>query len=344
MTDQNYSKPERVSLRKRFFSLPTLFSFAVAVSVIVFLVTQFDIDWDATWDNIHMMDPWAYMGGLAAYYMSFIFRGVRWRLLALNALDNQADAANIPPALKCSQLIAIGWFVNAIAWLRMGDAYRAYAFAEDSNTAFSWSLGTVLAERVLDMATVAVVIVLSVVILTATSDLSVTSYILVMAFVMAFAVLAIVLTMNRFGPWIYGILPGRFAEGYNRFQQGTLGGFRRKVPMIIALGLAGWLLEMARLHFIAQALNVDLPIVLVPVVALGHAILSTVPTPGGVGVVEPGVMGLLLLSLDRTAAASVALVDRSITYISVILVGGLMFLMREIILMRSANRGAKISS
>jgi len=61
-------------------------------------------------------------------------------------------------------------------------------------------------------------------------------------------------------------------------------------------------------------------------------------------VVEPGVMGLLLLSLDRTAAASVALVDRSITYISVILVGGLMFLMREIILMRSANRGAKISS
>ncbi len=149
--------------------------------------------------------------------------------------------------------------------------------------------------------------------------------------------------MRRFGPRIASFLPGRLADAYHRFQQGTLGGFRGRVPVILALGLAAWLLEMARLYFVARALDVELAIALVPVVALGHAILSTVPTPGGVGAVEPGVMGLLLLSLDRTDAASVALVDRSITYVSVLLVGGLMFLLRQIVRTRSVRSTAETS-
>jgi uncharacterized protein (TIRG00374 family) len=111
---------------------------------------------------------------------------------------------------------------------------------------------------------------------------------------------------------------------------------------MLALGLTGWLLEMARLYFVAQALGVDLGVALIPVVALGHAILSTVPTPGGVGVVEPGVTGLLLLGLDRTDAASVAIVDRSITYVSVLLVGGLMFLLRQTARIRSARNEAAV--
>ena len=132
MTVQDSKTPERVSLRRRFLSLPTLFSFAVAAGVIALLVTRFDLDWAATWDNVRAMDPWTYVAGLAAYYASFVFRGVRWRLLALNAVNGTAEAANVPSALRCSQLIAMGWFVNAITWLRLGDAYRAFAFADDS--------------------------------------------------------------------------------------------------------------------------------------------------------------------------------------------------------------------
>ena len=356
MTNRAQAAPDRVSLRKRFLSLPTLLSFAFAGGVLFLLVTRFQVDWGATWDNIRSINPWLYLTGISVYYASFVFRGLRWRLLALNATTDTAEVADLPSVLRCSQLIAIGWFVNAIAWLRLGDAYRAFAFAEDSNTTFSWSLGTVLAERVLDMATVAVLIFLSVTVLTATSDLTVTTYILVMAFVMAVGVAAIVLTMKRYGTRVatflvmaagvaakvltmmrYGtrvagflvMAAGQLEDAYYRFHQGTMGGFRGRVPLMLALGLASWLLEMARIYFVARALGVDLGIVLIPMVALGHAILSTVPTPGGVGVVEPGVTGLLLLGLDRSDAASVAIVDRSITYVSVLLVGGLMFLLRQ---------------
>jgi len=344
MTTHDQATPERVSLRKRFFSLPTLISFALATGVIFLLVTRFEVDWGATWDNIRSMNPWLYLAALGVYYTSFVFRGLRWRLLALNAMTGAAEDADVPSVVRCSQLIAIGWFVNAIAWLRLGDAYRAYAFAEDSNTTFSWSLGTVLAERVLDMATVAVLIFVSVIFLTATSDLTVTTYILVMAFVMAVGVAAIVFTMKRFGTRAARFLPNKFEVAYRRFHQGAMGGFGGRLPLMLALGTASWLLEMARLYFVAQALGVDLSIGLIPVVALGHAILSTVPTPGGVGVVEPGITGLLLLGLERSDAASVAIVERSITYVSVLLVGGLMFLLRQTVRMRSARNEAAITT
>jgi uncharacterized protein (TIRG00374 family) len=344
MKSNNHKKSQAVSLGKRMMSLPTIVSFGVAGAVIFLLATQFDLDWSETWNNIRHMDKRLYILALLLYYFSFVFRGMRWRLLALNAVDTEEERDRVPSALKCSQIIIMGWFVNSVAWLRLGDAYRALAFSEDAKNTFSWSLGTVLAERVLDMATVAVVIFLSVMVLTATSDLSVSLYIIVMAFVMAFGVLAIILSMRIYGSKVAQFLPDRFAEAYKRFQRGTLGGFKSQLPLMLILGMAGWLLEMARLYFVVQALGLDIGIALIPVVALGHAILSTVPTPGGVGAVEPGMTGLLLLSLDRSNAASVAIVDRSITYISVIIIGGLIFLLRHVMRIRSSRKETPVTT
>jgi len=52
-----------------------------------------------------------------------------------------------------------------------------------------------------------------------------------------------------------------------------------------------------------------------------------VPTPGGVGAVESGVGGLAvrLSSLSAAAAAALVLIDRAITYLSVIVIGAALF-------------------
>ena len=73
--------------------------------------------------------------------------------------------------------------------------------------------------------------------------------------------------------------------------------------------------------------DVGFPLILIT--ALGHAILSTVPTPGGIGAVEPGITSLLMIDLTREGAASIAIVDRSVTYLSVLLLGGLAFLVLQ---------------
>ena len=64
-------------------------------------------------------------------------------------------------------------------------------------------------------------------------------------------------------------------------------------------------------------------------VALAGALLSVFPTPGGIGVVEPGLVGVLMLGVSRESAVAITLVDRTITYLSVVLLGGLVFIFYE---------------
>ncbi len=330
-----------ISLRRRVLSLPTLLSFAVAVAFVAFLATRFDLDWGATLENLRSMDPRLYALALALYYVSFAFRGLRWRLLAKNAGLEDGPDTRLPSALRCATLIVAGWFVNSIAWLRLGDAYRAYLFSRESRTGFSWSLGTVLAERVMDMATVAAIVAVSVLALALTADApdarSLVFRAAAIAALMTVALAALVLAMKAFGARLARLLPGRLESAFLSFRSGAFGSFKQ-LPTLFALGLLGWLMEIARLGFVVQALGAEVGLPMLAIVALAHALLSTVPTPGGMGVVEPGVTGLLALSLARHDAVSIALVDRSITYLSVLVVGGLVLLLRQLATARSRPR------
>ena len=60
--------------------------------------------------------------------------------------------------------------------------------------------------------------------------------------------------------------------------------------------------------------------------ALANAMLTTIPTPGGFGFVEGGLTGLLIL-FGRTdnEAISLVAVDRTISWLSVVLFGGILF-------------------
>lgn len=314
-----------LSLRQRVLSPYTLLSFAVAAAFLYFLSTGFDLDWNQTWTNIREMNPALYVVGLLLYYLSFVFRGIRWRILSRSAGLENVPGARMPSAGHFSQLIIIGWFVNSVAWLRLGDAYRAYALSDEAKTGFSWSLGTIFAERIMDMVAVFLLIVVGAVVFSLTADVSGTVYIVGAAFVMAFVLLVVLALMRGYGPRLARFLPDRLEQAYEKFHEGTVGSFSElHIPFL--LSLVGWMLEVGRLYFVVEALGFDISFSLVLIAALGHAILSTVPTPGGVGAVEPGVTGLLVLSMVRHDAASVALVDRSITYLSIIVIGGLIFL------------------
>ena len=325
------------ALRRRLLSLPTLLSLAVAAAFIILLASQADLDWGRTWENVRGIDLRLYLVGLALYYLSFGFRGLRWRILAKNAAINSTPGSELPSILRFSQLIVIGWFVNSIGWLRVGDAYRAYGLSNIVGGNFSLSLGTVLAERVTDMVTVLGLVAVAVVWYSATREFAEVYYIALIALAMAAVLAGLLLAMKGYGHRIARLLPGRFEEAYCRFQQGALGSLQH-LPAVFALGVGGWLLEAGRLYFVVKALNLEIDLPLVLIVALGGAILSTVPTPGGIGAVEPGLISLLVLGLERSDAASVVLIDRTITYVSVLIIGGLVFLLWQLSLARRPKR------
>ena len=314
------------TLRKRLLSVPTLTSLAIAALFVLFLATRFEFDWDEISSNIRGMDPALYAAGLAAYYASFVLRGLRWRLLVRNSgLDSQ-EGASLPSAPRFSQLIIIGWFVNSIAVLRMGDPYRAYALSREAKVGMAPSLGTILAERVTDMFAILALLLVGVAGYSASGDASVVVRVLAAALLMTAALVVLLFVMKRFGVRLAGRLPSAIARRYRAFHDVALGSLRQ-LPALLTLGICGWLLEAARLYFVVQALDMSISLPLILIVSLGHAILSAVPTPGGVGAVEPGVTALLVLGLERSDALSVTLVDRTITYLSVLVIGGVTLLL-----------------
>ena len=315
------------SLRRRVVFLPALVSLLVAGGFLFFLVTRFDVNLDVAWGKVRSADPWLLVAAFAVHYTTFIFRGARWRmLLQHSAARPGGDGASVPGVLYCSQLVLLGWFVNSISWLRLGDAFRAYLYQDEHGATFSGAIGTLLAERVLDAALMALLLVSTVPFLIGAGDRRITWTVLGVSVGLAALMLALLAAMMWAQEPLRRRLPGWLASRYQRFHDGAMGSFRR-LPQTTLLGLLGWMAEAGRMYLVAQALGFDLSPALVIFLTLANSMLSLVPTPGGVGAVESGVAGLAvrLSALVKESATALVLVDRFITYISVIIVGAVIF-------------------
>ena len=324
MNSQSQLDGKDISIKRKVLSFPTLLSFLVGGVLIYFLSSRFNLDWSQMFLHVKEMNVVSYICAFFLYYVSFVFRGIRWRVLGLNASRKLSENSELsfrkPPISECSLLILIGWFVNSIAWLRMGDAYRAYAFGSRTRAGFSWSLGTIFAERVLDMSTVFVLLLIGGGLLTAGIDHTMSRILILSAFAMSVVLVLVVLVIFYAGNWLISFLPEKLSRSVVNFKEGTVGSFDR-LTLLVILGALGWGIEILRLWLVINSLGIQTEFALIMVVALGASVLSTVPTPGGVGVVEPGMTALLAIGMNGSEAAAVALCDRGITYLSVLVVG-----------------------
>ena len=314
-----------VSLKRRFLSLPSLVSWAMVVVFLVFLVTRFDIDLDGVWSHIRGGNQWYAAAALLVHYATIPFRAVRWRKLLQHG---QPAGDPLPGIAYCSQLVLLGWFANSIGWLRAGDAYRSYLYSQENAGSFARTIGTVLAERVLDTVLVAALILAVLPLLL--REGSVSWIVTAMALGLAAALLLVLAVLFGARKFAERRLPAWLASPFQKFEQGTLESLR-EVPLLSVWGLLAWFSEIARLYFVGQALGLELSIPMATFITLASSMLTLVPTPGGFGAVEPGVVGLLLrlTTFSSTAATAVVLVDRSISYLSVILVGAVVFVGRQ---------------
>ena len=321
------------SIRRRVLSFPTLVSLALAAAFLIFLVTRFDLDLRATWSHIRDSNPWLVAAALLVHHTTFPFRGARWQRLLRN-IHGQDDTPGppvppVPSVVYCSQLVLLGWFANSVAWFRLGDVYRAYLYRVEQSASFSRTMGTLLAERILDAVLVAALLLAAIPFLVGEDNVSwvVAAIGVALVGILASALLALVWARSlalRFLPHWLGVR-------YQRFQDGTLGSFQR-VPLLILFGLLGWLAEVFRLYLVGLALGVDLSLPMVTFLALASSLLTLAPTPGGLGVVESGVVGLVvrLSGLSFDLAVALVVVDRTISYLSVIVVGGVLFFARQV--------------
>src|SRR5215211_3812829 len=152
------------SLSKRFFNGRTLFSFALGFAILAFLFTRVQIDVSAILDWVRQANPALLALAFVAFYATFPVRAVRWRRLLDNVeLSTHEEGVRRQGIGGLSEIIFLGWFANCIVPAKLGDAYRAYLLKLNANVSFSTTIGTILAECIID------VVVLFLLMLVATS-------------------------------------------------------------------------------------------------------------------------------------------------------------------------------
>lgn len=318
-----------VSLRYRILNLPNLVAIAVALSLVYFLVARFEFDLSSAWDVLRRNNLMWYGLAFASYYLIFPLRGLRWRILLENAGCLKGSGSQQVPVVRLAELSFLGGFVDTVTIFRMGFFYRCSHVSRQANSSFALVAGSLFSERVIDT-----ILTFALMLITALALLSTPAAFIVGPALLGAAVTCLVLGGAMLAMAIAGLNPGRILPsklraGYDNFRQGTLESFRRW-PWLVVLSIAIWACESARLVMIVHALglSVDLPLLLF--VALVASLITSFPiTPGGLGLVEASMTGLLATALTWEQAVAVALLDRSVNYLSVVLLGGAWFMVRS---------------
>ncbi len=306
----------------------SLLSFGVAVAILAVFLSRLEVDFGSIAGAVRTSDGRLVALAFAVHYLTFLLRAFRWRLL----LQNAGVGATIPSVIGLVRMIFLSWFANCVIPAKLGDAYRGYQIKQSVGISFSTAMGTIVAERLLDT------LVLVGLLLVAAWNLGGAS---VAQSEFAHRVIAAGVLLLTLGALSLGAmwalrdklhlrLPDRVQAQYVRFQEGTLTSFKR-LAAIAPLSVGVWLGEAGRLFIVAQAMGLGLGFPFVIFLALANSFLTVVPfTPGGLGLVEAGVVGLLLLAgIDKETAVAAALIDRSISYWSIIALGLPLFLSRR---------------
>lgn len=328
---------DRNWLSHKLLNARTLVSFALAIGIIIFLITRLNIDVQKTWATILTMNPLLFLAGFVVYYSAFWLRGLRWKQLLHNVGLHKNENVRLPNVNGLVEIIYLSWFVNCIVPAKLGDAYRSYLLKRNSGVSFSSTIGTILAERVIDLLVLFGLLAASFTLvgqkLASNSASNEINLVLVMIVggVMVLALIAGLVGLRFFGDLIVRFVPGKYKEKFTSFQQGILRSYKRKsLPALLGYTLTIWLFEAGRLFFVTRSLDAhEVTLSAVIFIALLSSLLTTLPlTPGGAGIVEGAVvLSLGLFVQDHNLAVSIALLDRIINYWSLVLGGFILYLL-----------------
>ena len=269
---------------------------------------------------------------LTASWITLPLRGLRWRMiLAASGLNISRRAA--------TEILTLSFWVNCVLPAKMGDVYRGWLLKHNGAASFGNAVGTVIAERLVDLATVALLGAASTFVAFGGKLPPTALALTAIALGVAAATTLLLLVARGFAAaLIYALpLPDAIKSGFtNAASSLRAGSGGRVVRTALPYSLAIWLGESLRLAAVAMALGLfvvnpsagQIGIASTIFVALVSAVLTVVPfTPAGIGIVEAGMVGILvaLFGFTPESAIALALLDRLVGVGSLIIAGGALF-------------------
>lgn len=324
---------EQLSLRKRLLNWRTIVPLVIVLALLIYSAQKLNINPQQTWTAIHSANVIFFLAAFLSYYLSFPLRALRWRLLLENAGYTKSNGVHLPRFWKLVEIVYVSFFANAVVPAKLGDLYRAYLLRQDIGVSTARSFGTVLAERLLDLI-VLLLLFISALMISLHQNLPPQLHAgLFVTLALVIVGIVALFILRIFRHHIGRMVPARFRGHYNHLQEGTLGSFQR-LPLLAVLTIAVWSCEALRFFFVALSINLigGNPLHILAAacfIALGEALLTVVPfTGGGVGLVEAGMFAMIALftSGNKSLSAAAILLDRSISLLSILAIGFIVFL------------------
>ncbi|MEE9594020.1 MAG: lysylphosphatidylglycerol synthase transmembrane domain-containing protein [Candidatus Hydrothermarchaeales archaeon] len=310
---------EGISLKEKVFTKKTLLSFIVSFTVLYFLLTRVELS--KTLEIMKRVKFTDYILAVVVFYTAFLIRGLRWGVLLRNAgLET--------PKKETSEIYFLSWFVNCIVPAKLGDVYRAYLLKKNYGRSISKAMGTVFVERAFDVVTiVGLLAVAGSLVFKGKLPTDIQLSLRIGALVSILLIIAIAVigrwqgSISRFAPALFKDIIVRFEEGVSKSLM------KHSLPTLTGYTLMIWFSEAGRLYFVARSIDIVISLQLLFFVTLAAALLTAFPaTPAGLGAVELVMVGSLVLAgMVKEVAVSITILDRIITYWSLLVLGGIVY-------------------
>jgi glycosyltransferase 2 family protein len=315
---------ERVApgLGRRLRQPQTLLSFAFAALIVVFLVRRLEIDPGEVWRQVRAANPLLAGLALLTFYASFVVRAQRMRWMLARARVTDDPGVTIPALPEMTEIVVLGWFTNCVVPARLGDVYRAWLLRRRANVPFTTSMGVIGAERLIDLAVLVTLLALSGLMVFGRHFPRGTGSVAVYGGATVLAAAVVVWTLWMFRDRLLELLPERLAAPVDRIQQGFFENLRAPWRSA-AYSLAIWSMDGMRFFLVAWSLGLVLPPSTAQFLILIAALAAASPiTPAGLGVVEAVLIAVLpLVDVPKDTATAIVVVERAISYWSLIVVG-----------------------
>ncbi len=167
------------------------------------------------------------------YYASFLVRTWRWKLLLRNAGEDRPAAPLLP-------ILMVSFFVNCVVPAKMGDIYRAYLARLRQRVPGAMALGTIIAERLLDLVVLMVLLLgAGAVVFHDRAPAVLIPYLVAGVAVCAAGIGAILVMRAGRGQRLLRLLPEAVFHRYESFRMGTVQSFSN-LPVLVPLTVVVW--------------------------------------------------------------------------------------------------------
>ena len=237
-----------VDLGRRFTNWQTPVSFLIAVTILAIALYKLHIDRGQLGNALHKINPLLYLAAFVVYYVLFPIRALRWKILMLNANTGpELEKVKRTPLKDLVEIIYLSWFANCVIPAKLGDVYRAYLLKKTEGVSASRTVGTILAERILDLV-VLFPLLLAAAVLTFHKrllDNSTLRFVMIGAFVLGVVAVAVIVSIWRLGDGLRRVLPLRIHSIFTAFREGAVDSFRANVGTLVGLSIVVWFCEAA---------------------------------------------------------------------------------------------------